>query len=185
MMEFKELTVDEQVKFINEQLQKNKSISVTNLFKKFGLNKSTMLSRFKRHDYSYNIELRQYIKNNVIQKDNKDINNLAKEELAVTMEVTKNNIYKLSIEEVKELRELLQVKDQLLQLIQKDNISKNTTNTELTIDRSLFSGMYQNRLIKVAGNINKRWIKFCKNNSQYKMQDLYSLALLEFMEKYE
>ena len=81
------------------------------------------------------------------------------------------------------------MKEQLKEIIQEYSKNKNIIDVpeepELKIDLSKFKGELKGRLIKVYDNINKDWIKFCKKNNQFKMQDLYSLALLEFMNRYK
>src|SRR3712207_8279073 len=61
MSTFNDLNIEEQVNFINSELAKNKSISVTKLCKKFGFNKSTVVSRFTTNGFTYNPKQRKYI----------------------------------------------------------------------------------------------------------------------------
>ncbi len=95
----------------------------------------------------------------------------------------------MELQDIKELKELLEMKEQLKEIIQEYNKNKNIIDVpeepELKVDKDKFEGELKGRLIKVYNNINNDWIKFCKKNNQFKMQDLYSLALLEFMEKYK
>lgn len=98
----------------------------------------------------------------------------------------KSNIPEISSDQIKGLLELLEIKDQLKELIQNNNNNINNIDLyELRIDKSKFNGDLKGRLIKVYENVNVAWIKFCKANAQFKMQDLYSMALLEFMDKYK
>ena len=61
MSTFNDLNIEEQVNFINSELEKNKSISVTKLCKKFGFNKSTVVSRFTTNGFTYNPKQRKYV----------------------------------------------------------------------------------------------------------------------------
>lgn len=187
--DFNKLSIEKQIEFINNELKKDSNISVTKLCKKYGLKKNTIVSRFTKLGYKYNSDIRQYIKSNqVIQNNNKSINNNK-------IEVSKNNNSK-ELQEFKELKttlaevkELLDMKEELKEVIQHYNKSKNIIDVpeqvELRIDKDKFNGELKGRLIKVYDNINNDWIKFCKKNNQFKMQDLYSMALLEYMEKYK
>lgn len=87
------------------------------------------------------------------------------------------------------IEELLEMKEQLKELIQDHNRSKSIIDIiephELKIDKERFEGDLKGRLIKVYANVNDAWIDFCKSNNQFKMQDLYSIALLECIEKYK
>ncbi len=179
--EFDKLSIDNQVKFINRELKKYKEISVTKLCKKHGINKSTIISKFTTKGYKYNAELRCYTKDILIQNNNK---NIKPKEIEVSK---KDNL--IELQDIKELKELLEMKEQLKDIIQEYNKNKNIIDVpekpELKVDKDKFEGELKGRLIKVYNNINNDWIKFCKRNNQFKMQDLYSLALLEFINKYK
>ncbi len=86
-IEFDKLSIKEQVEFINRELQKDKKISVTKLCKKYGINKSTVISRFTTKGYKYNAELRVYTKDIVIQNNNKSINNIKHEQIEVSKKI--------------------------------------------------------------------------------------------------
>ena len=192
---FKKLPIEESIKYMNGLLNDNKSI--TTICKDIGMATSTLYDHFKRFNYKYDTITRQYIKT-LIQKDNKAImptvipkhnksiipkviqnNNTSKSEIAIT----KDN--KL----LDEVNELIGMKDELKLLILEYNRSKSIIDViepaELKVDKELFKGELKGRLIKVYDNVNKDWIKFCKVNNQFKMQDLYSLALLEFINRYK
>ena len=191
---FNKLQVDEQVKFINKELKKNSNISLKKVCKNFGLNKVKLNDKFYGRGYEYDADHRAYIKVSVMQKDNKDISNIKNKEIEVDPVVNKNtktlDINRLeNIEKtLKEVKELLELKDSLKEVVQEYNKNKNIIDIpgpeELKIDIDSFKGTLSNRVIKVYDNINKDWIKFCKKNKQFKMQDLYSQALKEFIEKY-
>lgn len=187
-LEFNKLDIQDQVNFLNNELSKNTTISVTRLCKQLFLNKSTVVDRFTKAGYKYNHEIRQYSKGDtveVIQKDSKSITN----KIDAVPEVPKeNNITGIPQEQLQGLLELLELKDQLKELIQNNIKSKNIVEVdlhELKIDKTKFEGELKGRLVKVYDNVNNSWIKFCKENNQFKMQDLYSMALLEFMDKYK
>ena len=185
---FDKLDIEKQIEFINAELRKDAQVSVTKLCKKYGLNKNTLVSRFSNAGYSYSFEDRKYIKDKVIQKDNISITS----EVAVTTVEPQNKVVELEQnqelrESLKDIKELLDMKEQLKELIQNYNKNKNIIDVdihELKIDKSKFEGELEGRLVKIYANINEDWKKFCKEHNQFKMQDLYSLALLEFMEKY-
>jgi hypothetical protein len=196
--EFDKLSTDKQVEFINNELTKDNDISVTRLCKKFGFNKSTIISRFTKDGYKYNVNTREYIKNDaVIHNNNKSINkeiiqndnrSISTNNIEVASEQQDLEQSKELKDRLKDIKELLELKDKLKEVIQHYNKSKNIIDVpeahELRVDLSKFNGELKGRLIKVYDNVNDSWIEFCKKNSQFKMQDLYSIALLEFMEKY-
>ena len=176
----KNLPIEESVKYMNNLLNDNKSI--TAICKDIGMATSTLYDHFKRSNYKYDTITRQYIKT-LIQKDNKAI---------IPTVIRKHNNSKSVITKdnklLDEVNELISMKDELKLLIQEYNRSKNIIDviepTELKVDKNLFKGELKGRLIKVYDNVNSDWIGFCKANSQFRMQDLYSMALLQFIERY-
>ncbi|MBZ9626326.1 hypothetical protein G9F71_026330 [Clostridium sp. FP2] len=204
-VEFNKLEILMQLKYINSLLEKGKSLR--SISSDLNMSKTTFRDRFVKIGYVYNLDTRQYYKDNniaiqphdnikkvpqisvnrdvvgikeVIQIDNKSI---SKQENLMMQEFTE---LKTTLSEV---TELLEMKDQLKEVIQYYNKSKNIIDVpvppELNIEKGKFEGELKGRLIKVYDNVNKSWLDFCKNNNQFKMQDLYSLALLEFIEKYK
>lgn len=191
---FKELPLKQQVEFINKEL-KNSNISLKKVCQKFGLNKKKLNDKFSKVGYEYNAEDRAYTKVVLIQKSNKSIIDIEHKEIEASKPVEENlNILDTNrlrnIENaLKEVKELIEIKEEIKEVIQKYNKDKNVIDIvgkqELKIDFSKFEGEVKGRYVKVYGNINEDWIKFCKKNKQFNIQDLYSLALLEFMEKYQ
>ena len=207
--DFNNLEVMEQIKYINNELSGSKSLrSIASDLK---MSKTTFRDRFIKAGYVYNTETKQYYRdinltvqltleeharaikqgtypaNKVIPKDNNSINEVAIVKKENNSSLEPHEVAKLKTA-LSEVRELLEMKDQLKELIQDHNRSKSIIDViepaELKVDNTLFKGELKGRLIKVYENVNDDWIVFCKNNNQFKMQDLYSIALLEFIEKY-
>ncbi|NEZ80410.1 DUF4250 domain-containing protein [Clostridium botulinum] len=190
---FKELPLKQQVEFINKEL-KNSNISLKKVCQKFGLNKKKINDKFYNAGYEYNPKDRAYTKVVLIQKSNKSISNIEHKGIELSKPVEGNlnilepNRLKNIENALKEVKELIEIKEDLKEVIQKYNKDKNVIDVvgkqELRFDFSKFKGEVKGRYVKVYENINKDWIKFCKKNKQFNIQDLYSLALLEFMDKY-
>ena len=174
MEEFKNLSIDGQVQFFNDELKKDPKISVTKLCKKYGLLKNTIISRFTKNNYHYTD--RKYVNT---QNDIKEVIPPYKEriiEVAVTNE---------SPLDIKGITELLEMKEQIKEVIQSYKASKNAIDVpELKLDKSKVNGEQKCRMIKIYDSVNNDWIKFCATNDEFKMQDLYSIALSECIEKY-
>ncbi|EPY6472561.1 DUF4250 family protein [Clostridium sporogenes] len=190
---FKELPLNKQVEFINKEL-KNSDISLKKVCQKFGLNKKKINDKFSKIGYEYNAEDRAYTKIVLIQKSNKSISNIEHKEIETSKPVEGNlNTLEPSrlknIENaLKEVKELIEIKEEIKEVIQKYNKDKNVIEVvgqqELKIDSSKFEEEVKGRFVKVYKNINTDWIEFCEKNNQFKIQDLYSQALKEFMDKY-
>ncbi|MBE1306149.1 DUF4250 domain-containing protein [Clostridium botulinum] len=191
---FKELPLKQQVEFINKEL-KSSNISLKKVCQKFGLNKKKINDKFYNAGYEYNPKDRAYTKVVLIQKYNKSIRDIKNKEIEVNEPVKENfneldfNRLKNIEDTLKEVKELIELKESLKEVIQYYNKSKSVIDipepVELKIDMDSFEGALNNRVIKVYNNVNQDWIKFCKKNKQFKMQDLYTQALKEFMAKYK
>lgn len=169
--EFDKLTIQEQVNFINEQLEKDKKISVTRLCKKYGFNKSTVIGRFLDSGYKYNIDTRKYIPaTDMIQND---IKNKNIEQVAVT---TYNNIDD-------DIKELLKYKDDILNMIKQ--YQNNSTATDMIIDTSIIQEQVQNHNFKVYKNVIKEIQELQKQYSHFRLVDLVSTALHQYYIKYK
>lgn len=197
---FNSLDILKQLDYVNAQLKNN--MSLRSISGQLEMSKTTIRDRFDKIGYQFDAEKRQYVKvstmvdnksiinpkEEIIQNDNKSIN----KETTIT---TVDEIKEIELEQVKELKgslkdikELIEMKDQLKELIQNYNKSINVIDVqinELKIDKDKFEGELEGRLIKVYENVNKKWKVFCKKNNQFKLQDLYSLALFEFLQRYD
>lgn len=210
---FNKLEILKQVEYTNKLLKEGQTLRKIN--GDLSISKTTIRDRAKKIGYIYNPVTKQYIKdNNTKVQLNRNIISahygVHKEGITGLESVIQNNINsKKEVEVIKkennvsidtqevvklktalaEVQELLEMKDQLKELIQDHNRRKSIADViepqELKVDKDRFEGSLKGRLIKVYDNVNTEWIRFCKRNDQFKMQDLYSIALLEFIEKYK
>lgn len=211
--EFNELEILEQLEYINNQLLKGESLRY--ISENLSMSKSTFRERFKKIGHVYSPKTKQYYRDNtieilqhqitlgehakamkeaikpvdeVIQKYNKSISEVmvVKKENNVPMDHQEYIELKNTLAEVKEL---IEMKEQLKEVIQSYNKNINIIDVpmpqELKFNKEDFNGDVKTRLIKVYDNVNESWIEFSKDNNQFKMQDLYSMALLEFIKKYK
>lgn len=186
-IEFNKLKITKQIDYMNNLLNDNNTI--TGICKTIGIARTTLGDHVKQCNYKYDAITNQYIQSTsqaLIPKNNNSISNKvipkhisSKSEIAITKDD----------DLIKEVKELLSMKDDLKELIQYHNRSKSIIDVieplELKIDKTLFKGELRGRLIKVYDNVNNDWIKFCKSNDQFKMQDLYSMALLDYIKKFK
>lgn len=159
-MDLNNISIEKLVQYINLELSKDKNISVNKLCDRIGIKKSTLKSRMTRADYSYNAELRKYVKHNttnntteVLQKveATKEDNTSNITEVSAPKEDTTNKIILLDDIEKDKLNVLLNNLDSLLELINKKNTTNNITGlrsgdnrtTSLRIDTGLFEKVKQ------------------------------------------
>lgn len=164
--EFDLLNITEQVEFINEQL--NKGDSLTNICKNIGIGRTTLRDRFAKAGYKFNAELKQYI-----------CNTDAKE--------YKSNTNILNNKENKEkLINLINEYDTIRELIEWYHKQKNIVELpELKIDKSKLTGEIKTTTIRLYSNVWDKFKFFSEKYPEYKAMDLISMALIEFMEKYD
>lgn len=192
--ELDKLPFGEQINYINAELKKE--ISFNALCKKIGIPKSTLRSRLEKNNYSYNPELRQIHKNNTSITNNyksileKNITTRPTENTNIK-EVHKNEVYQ-STTDIKQLInfkeniiELAQLKDEIVKMLKDYTLNKNVIDiTELKIDSTSFTGALKAKTFKVYQSVLDDFMKFSEKNT-YKMQDLISQAIYEFINKYK
>ncbi|MFL0198869.1 hypothetical protein ACJDU8_25455 [Clostridium sp. WILCCON 0269] len=174
---FNKSKVEEQIKFINDELQKDKKITVTNLCKKFKLNRSTLISRFTRLNYKYDTNTRKYVKNitpdvKLIQE--KDI--VKSEEIAMDIDTDTDA----------SIKELAKHKDDILNVVKEHrNTNDKVSDDKMIIDTELVEGKVVNHNFKVYENVKKEIQEFQKQYPQFRLQDLVSTALHQFYLKHK
>lgn len=173
MSNFNDLNIKEQVNFINSELEKNKSISVTKLCKKFGFNKSTVVSRFTTNGFTYNPKQRKYI------SDIKAIPIKAKD-----VDISKESEEK-SIKE-KDLKEIIKYKDTIIKLAKEyQNNIDSIKEDNMIIDVALVGGKTVNHNFKVYENVKKEIQELQKQNEHFRLVDLVSTALHQYYLKHK
>lgn len=198
--ELDKLPLEQQINYINSELKKG--ISFNALCKKMGVPKSTIRSRLSRNNYFYNTELKQVHKNNTyVNNDYKSTQEknitLKSTEKTSFEEVHQNKLYQSTpdIKDIKDIKKLIGVKENIIELAQlKDNIvemlkdynlNKNIIDIpELKIDSENFTGDIKAKTFKVYQSVLDDFIEFSEKNN-YKMQDLISQAIYEFVNKYK
>lgn len=88
-----------------------------------------------------------------------------------------------------DLLSLAEVKEDIFKIIQWFNKEKKEENIidlpELKIDKTKFKDDVKVTTVRLYSNIKEEFKKFAEKYPEYKSQDLYSQALLEFMQKYK
>lgn len=167
--------IEQFVEFINTELQKDKTISVNRLCDKLNIKKSTLKSKMHRENYSYNHDLRQYIKNNIIDSTKEVF-----QEVAVTKEDNTRNITPLNNIDMDKLNLLLNNLDSLLNLVvKKDNTTKkdNTNSITLSSNKTRVTSLRINE--ELYNLIKERSVK--ENTS---ISDIVNRSLLDYLNNY-
>ena len=151
--EFNKLKVKDQVEYINQKLENQ---TLTDVCKEIQISRSTVRERFLKQGYVFNKNNNKYIlsseENNEAQKENKYENN------------------------TKVLEEKIQALESKIEAIEN---KLNNNSSELNIKK--FEGKTVSRCYRLYEEVQKEFSKFCKENSNYKVQDILSMALYDYM----
>lgn len=191
--EFDSLDIHSQVKVANEKLLKDSSLTIKKLRDEIlNIPKTTWGDRLRKYNYKYDPNTRQYILNtNVIHA-----NVLEKSQHIEIKKVTedknpfynKSNINVIQIDDVtkNDLLELVNIKTDLIKIVEEYKRNTNIIEVpELKIDNSKLTGEVKLTTIRVYSDIMEKFKDFSESYKEYSKQDLYSMALFEFMEKYK
>ena len=154
--EFNKLNVKDQIEYINQELE-NKTL--TDVCKEIKISRSTIRERFLKQGYIFNKSENKYIysseANNRVQKENKYNNN------------------------TKVLEEKINVLESKIEAIESKLNNRYKENNDIEVKK--FEGKTVSRCYRRYEDIQKEFSKFCKANSNYKVQDILSMALYEYM----
>lgn len=188
--ELNNLSVTEQIHYINNELKNNKSI--TSVCKDLGIGRSTIRDRFKKANYIYSKDLNKYIDNEGIiggiNVDNgcisSDINKENNDNITdVLQKDTVTEIINKSDEEIKNnLLDLVSNYDVLKDIIELHRRNTSVIKQQIVID--IEESESKLTTLRVNSKVLEQFNEFCKDNKQYKKVDLLSQAMKEFIEKY-
>lgn len=171
-MEINKENIDKLVKYINIELKKNSKATVNKLCDKMGVKQSTFKTWVHKAGYKFNVDTRQYTK-------------VSQEDISKEITVQKNNIQECYKDiNINELKELLSLKDDLKELIQQYHKSKNIIDVEAIELKVKAVTEVKQRLFKIDVEVLEQWDKFIAEHKEFKVQQLTSLALKEFIDKY-
>lgn len=180
---FDSLKVQEQLNYVNGELKKGNSL--TQIAKGLNMSRSTLSRRFQKINYKYDDEAKQYrsntevIQNNlVIQKQDKSITN--NENYKSDTKVIQGEDYKSIIKVIQDMKGQL---EEVYDWYDKQRNIVDIKPIELKISK--FKGEPTNKSYKLYSDVQEQFKAFCDNHKQYKVQDLISQALVEFIEKYK
>ncbi|EII6798384.1 hypothetical protein LHU00_003959 [Clostridioides difficile] len=169
--QFNNLEITKQIQYINSQLE---LISLTKVCENIGIDRATIRKRFKSKGYT--LVDNKYI---ATDTDTKKANNSNSKNVKST-----NNI-NISLEQYNSLEK--RIKDIEKQLKKLSN--NNTTNTQLQQSNNKEIKFYKNetvvRAYRVDTDIQQRFKEYCSKNNQYKISDIISTALENFLNEYD
>ena len=186
--EFNNLEVMEQIEYINNQLMEGNTL--TNICKSIGIGRSTIRDRFKKVSYEYNKAINQYESiveiieaetiapagaNKPIKEDIKPV----LQESSNLVVGTDNEILTSLINNYDDMNNKL---NEMYDWYKLQSSNKVVQTEKFKVDD--FEGDIVVRSYKLYEPIQKDFLEFCKRNNKYKVQDILSQALKEFLDKY-
>lgn len=184
-MGIKDYTVLELLSLINSEL--GKGLSLNKISENLKIPSSSIRTKLK--DYRYNKEENRYVlkeNTNEIQKEYKEKSSIEKKDIQLQSQYKYNTITdELSKKDINDLLELVKLKEEIELLIKenKKNNAKDPVENNLKENIKVTHNAKQ-RMIRVDNDILREWDNFIRENKDYKVQDLYSLAIKEFLNKY-
>lgn len=173
------MQIEKLVTLINLELKKDTNISVNKICNKLQLKQSTVKTQLRNNGYSYNVQQRQYTKD--IQKNNDSI----EAEIVATVDHKINDIQKYNKDiDIDKLNELINLIEPIKEIIEHHNKSKTIVEVHLIELKAKAVTEVKQKLFKVDVDVLKKWDKFVVDHKEFKVQQLISLALEEFINKY-
>ena len=186
--EFNDLDVMEQIEYINKSLLEGNTL--TNICKSIGIGRSTIRDRFKKVSYEYNKAINQYESiveiveaetitpagaNKPIKEDIKP----AAQQSSNLVVGADNEILTSLINNYDDMNNKL---NEMYDWYKLQSSNKVVQTEKFKVDD--FEGDIVVRSYKLYEPIQREFLEFCKRNNKYKVQDILSQALKEFLNKY-
>lgn len=181
--EFLELDIDKKIEFLNEKLSEGQT--VIRIREDLGIGEKSLQKIIRENGYKYFQKEKRYYKENtnVLQKNIVNENyNLDSKDPTIVLQNYKED-----------LLEIVQAKKDIFEVINafKENLYyKDTTNViEVVASNEIqikdFNSDAKVTSFRVYGETLTKWKEFCSKHKKYNNQDLVSMALEEYMKKYE
>jgi len=183
--QFDKMIITEQLLHINSKLETG--ITLRKICDDIGIARSTLSERFKtKIGYKFDKPEKQFISDPEYKKN---INILPTVKPAVSRpEYKKNtNVVESKVNQNKVL-DILEKYDNITEMLNWYNNEKNAAAvdvSELRIDRDKLQGAIKVTTVRLYGDIWEGFRDFMDNNKEFKSMDMISMALLEYMNKYE
>ena len=185
--DFKELDIESKVKYVNELLQQGDSVD--NIRTTLGIGKNYIANTFGKGGYKLNRNINQYIKcddvvtntTNVVKQNikpsepKKETNNIN----------TKDSYYKALEGQIKDLQKQINLINNRLDnnSITTNVVTDTTSIIHSDIDKLRNTDTTSSHY-RIYKDIQEEFKAFCKEHKQYKVQDIISSAIKEYLDKY-
>ena len=185
--EFKGLDIESKVKYVNELLQQGDSVD--NIRTTLGIGKNYIANKFGKGGYKLNRNINQYIKGdnvvtnttNVVKKPNKKV---SKQSNKVNNINTSDDRIKVLERQIKDLQSQINIINDMLNKNNATNVVIDTTSIIHSSIDSYDRNDTKSSHYRIYTDIQEEFKAFCKEHKQYKVQDIISSAIKEYLDKY-
>lgn len=168
--EFNRLDIEQQRIYINSFLADG--ISITKACQTIGIDRATIRKRFEAKNIIFNKNSNRYIYNTSNNSSNNKSNTVKKDDIT---NINLDSI-KLLEEKIKALESQIEATNHRIDTI---------TNTKTTIDTENTINTYEGeevvRSFRINEEVQKRFKKYCKANSEHKVSDILSTILDNYL----
>lgn len=172
--EFNKLPIEEQVDYINKKL---KFQSLTKISEQIKIDRATIRKRFKKNGYILNKEKSIYEKSNQTNKSN-PLNSVEKP-------IENNFDVNVLITDINTLKSQISTLNKKFNDLNNQINTNNTINTDSEIEIEVFEGEIVSRSYKIDKDVQQDFKVFCKSNSEFRVSDILSTALKQFLDRYK
>ncbi|MEG0844284.1 hypothetical protein [Clostridium sp.] len=181
--EFIKLSIMEKVNYINNQLEQGQT--VIRIREDLGLGEKTLQKEMKVNGYKYFAKTRKYemVTDVVINESYKSNDIVVESENYKSNDIVVNKGEYIRLKTVLDVQESINAKmEEMYQWYELQRNVIEIDKNELKIEPN--KGNAVSRSFKVYEDVIEKFSNFSRNNNNYKVQDLISKALDEFVDKY-
>ncbi|EMY3421208.1 hypothetical protein AAID24_004727 [Escherichia coli] len=181
--EFLELDIDKKIEYLNEKLSEGQT--VIRIREDLGIGEKSLQKIIRENGYKYFQKEKRYYKENtnVLQKNIVNENyNLDSKDPTIVLQNYKDDLLEI-VQAKKEIFEVINAFKENLYYKDTTNVIEVVASNEIQIKD--FNSDAKVTSFRVYGETLTKWKEFCSKHKKYNNQDLVSMALEEYMKKYE
>lgn len=183
---FNNLDLMDQLEYVNKKLSDGESLR--EISKCLNMSKTTIRNRFKKIDYVFNKDKKQYIKDSDEYKKNINIlqvKPIENKEIKEDEYIYNTNVL-TNVEAKEKLINIIDNYDNIEKMLKWFENQKNIIEVEeINIDTDKLVGNAKTTTVRLYDKVWEDFRKFMKGYPEYKSMDLVSMALVEYMSKYK
>lgn len=185
--DFKKLDIESKVKYVNELLQQGDSVD--NIRINLGVGKNYIGNTFKEDGYKLNRNINQYIKCDDVVTNTTNVvkqNIKPSEPKKETNNINTNDSYYKALEgQIKDIQKQINLINNRLDnnSITTNVVTDTTSIIHSDIDKLRNTDTTSSHY-RIYKDIQEEFKAFCKEHKQYKVQDIISSAIKEYLDKY-